>query len=130
MSIMTPNPISVKIAHKISDVQLLFTEYNIHHLPVVDQDVLVGIISKLDVEKLASMTLVDPEGYDLLLINDMPVSQIMTKQVEYVQIYDEIKTAAKILAKGEFHCFPVLEQSSLKGIVTSTDIIKYAVDLL
>lgn len=127
---MTPNPISVKLENKISDVQLLFAAYNIRHIPVIKNDELVGIISKLDVDKVASLDLNKTNGHDVFSVHDLPVSQIMTSHVESIQIDESIKKAAKLLSHGTFHSLPVLEGKKLKGIVTSTDIINYALDLL
>jgi CBS domain-containing protein len=129
-SIMTPDPISVKLENKISDIELLFSEYNIRHVPVVEKNELVGIISKFDMEKLSSFALFGKDDHDLLSVKEMPVSNIMTRVVYCIQEEDEIKKAAKILGRGFFHAIPVLEGKELKGIVTSSDIINYALDIL
>lgn len=52
----------------------------------------------------------------------------MTKQVETVQVEDQIKEAAELLARGCYHALPVMEGAELKGIVTSTDIINYLLE--
>ena len=47
-TIMTPNPLTVQVDDRLSIVSQLFANNKIHHLPVVDKEMLVGIISKSD----------------------------------------------------------------------------------
>ncbi|MEL6655451.1 MAG: CBS domain-containing protein [Bacteroidota bacterium] len=123
--IMTSSPISVNLTNGIGDVVQIFADHNIHHLPVVSGDRLIGMISKTDIERISYV-----EGYDeggvTTMVNEMlTLEQVMTKQVETIQIDDQIKEAAQLLAKGEYHALPVLDGQQLTGIVTSTDVIKY-----
>jgi CBS domain-containing protein len=39
-----------------------------------------------------------------------------------------IKEVAEILATEDFHSLPVVDNGSVAGIVTSTDVIKYLLD--
>ncbi|MEL6832444.1 MAG: CBS domain-containing protein [Bacteroidota bacterium] len=123
--IMTSSPISVNLRNGIGDVVQIFADHNIHHLPVVSGDRLIGMISKTDIERISYV-----EGYDeggvTTMVNEMlTLEQVMTKQVETIQVDDQIKEAAQMLAKGEYHALPVLDGQQLTGIVTSTDVIKY-----
>jgi len=56
-SAMTPDPITVGPETGIEDIASLMIKHNIHSLPVLDQEKLVGIIGKEDILK----TLI-PEG--------------------------------------------------------------------
>jgi len=56
-SAMTPDPITVGPEAGIEDIASLMIKHNIHSLPVLDQEKLVGIIGKEDILK----TLI-PEG--------------------------------------------------------------------
>jgi len=42
---MTPNPITVNLKNKISEVANIFTEKNIRHIPVVSGTQLIGMLS-------------------------------------------------------------------------------------
>jgi CBS domain-containing protein len=52
----------------------------------------------------------------------------MTSKPKVVSISDSVKDVAEIFAKEEFHALPVVEGEELKGIVTTTDVIKYLLD--
>jgi len=47
--IMTSSPISIKPAMTLRDCMVLMTKKHIRHLPVMDNDVLVGVLSTRDV---------------------------------------------------------------------------------
>jgi CBS domain-containing protein len=49
--LMTPNPITVSTNSSIEDCMKIMTEKHIRHLPVVDNDKLVGVISIGDLVK-------------------------------------------------------------------------------
>ena len=57
--IMTKDPISVNITNDVSDVVQIFKERNIHHIPVVSGDSLIGMISKTDIERISFVTGMD-----------------------------------------------------------------------
>lgn len=47
-SIMTTEVITVAPKDKLQIVQDIFDDYRIHHLPVLDEEKVVGILSKTD----------------------------------------------------------------------------------
>ena len=122
---MTSSPISVNLTNGIGDVVQIFEENKIHHLPVVSGDRLIGMISKTDIERIPYVNGYNEEGVTTMVNEMLKLEQVMTKQVDTVQVDDQIKEAAQLLAKGEYHALPVLDGQQLTGIVTSTDVIKY-----
>ena len=49
----------------------------------------------------------------------------MIGNLETVSPDTTIKEVAELLVKREFHSLPVVEKGKLKGMVTTTDLIKY-----
>ena len=125
---MTPNPISVNLTNDIEDVVQVFKERNIHHIPVVSGDELVGMISKTDIDRISYVDAYQDENANTAVYTALSISQVMTKQVETIQAEDQIKEAAELLARGRYHALPVMEGKKLSGIVTSTDIINYLLE--
>ena len=77
---------------------------------------MVGILSERDVIRAIA------EGHQG--VADMPVSELMTAEVERCSIND---TAAGVLAKmeaGQFRHMPVMDGSRLGGLVSITDIAR------
>jgi len=86
----------------------------VHHLPVVKEDELIGMLSDRDLLKV-------PDG--LFGLNKTLVRDIMSTTVELAHPDDEVSEASARMAAGAFNCLPVVENGRLVGILTSTDIL-------
>jgi CBS domain-containing protein len=127
--IMSRNVVVLHLRDGLSQAERLFKLHNIRHLPVMKGDKLIGMLSLTDLQRLSfadNFEAVNPNeaGVDRALYNMIGIAQVMTQQVESVQISQSIPEVAAILAKREFHALPVLEGDKLVGIVTTTDLIR------
>lgn len=129
-AIMTANPQTVNITNTLREVHSIFQEGNFHHLPVVSGDKLIGIISKMDIERISFVSQYEDESVNTTLYDILSIDQVMTKDVESVQQNQTIRDAAVIFSKGSIHALPVLDGAKVVGIVTTTDIVKYLLDQL
>ena len=125
---MTKDPISINLTNGVSDAVRIFQERNIHHLPVVSGDSLIGMISKTDIERISYVNGVSEDKANVAVYDMLDIEQVMTKQVETVQSDDQIRDAAMLLARGKYHALPVMNGEKLEGIVTSTDVINYLLE--
>ena len=93
----------------------------IHHLPVVEGDLLVGIVAERDL-LLAAANFGSAE---------VPVSEIMRGAPVCVSENAQLKQAARLLVDNHIGSLPVLNTSKvLVGIITETDIFKIAAGML
>lgn len=131
-TIMTRHAYTVQLTDSLYQVRDLILKHEIRHVPVVDGDKLVGIISKTDMNRLSFSTLFAGEGQaDDAVFEMLSVAQVMSQKPRVVKASDSIRTVAEILAKEEFHALPVVdehEESKLVGIVTTTDVIRYMLE--
>jgi CBS domain-containing protein len=126
--IMTKDPISVNLSNDVADVVQIFKERNIHHIPVVSGDKLVGMISKTDIDRISYVNSYATEAANTVVYDILKIEQVMTSNLETIQAEDQIKEAAELLARGSYHALPVMEGDKLAGIVTSTDVINYLLE--
>lgn len=131
-TIMTKNIHVVKLEDKLTDVRDLARKYTIRHIPVVQGNQLVGIISKTDLNRLTFSSLFagQDEG-DEAVFDMLTISQVMSHKPRVVKAGDSIKEIAEILSKEEFHALPVVDDqddAKLVGIVTTTDVIQYMLE--
>ena len=97
---------------------------SVRHLPVLDHEDLVGIISDRDlksvlpspVTKLAATA--TPAHSDGLTAGD-----IMTKRVITVEPMVSVEDAARLLVEKRIGALPVTDGGTLVGIVTETDVL-------
>jgi CBS domain-containing protein len=126
--IMTEDIITVNKTQSIKEVSDIIKDKNIRHVPVVSSEKIIGMLSKVDLQKISFVNTVDSDDLTTALYDGLTIEQVMTKDVKVVQKSDTIYEVASILSKNEFHSLPVVEQDKLVGIVTTTDLIKYLVD--
>jgi len=129
-SIMTTNIIKLNLSDDLSKAEEIFKNHKIRHIPVVDGDEMVGILSYSDLLRVSYADVADDdaENIESIVFNMFSIPQVMTKNITVVTPETSIKDAAKILSEKEFHALPVCKSKSLVGIVTTTDLIKYLLE--
>ncbi|RPD93403.1 CBS domain-containing protein [Aureibaculum marinum] len=128
--IMTKNVISIKKDAKLPTAEKLFRKYKIRHVPVVENDKIVGILSLTDLSRISFADAYDDNQFvDDSLYSMLSVGQIMANNPIKVSSETTIKDVALILTKHEFHALPVVNGESLVGIVTTTDLLKYLIEI-
>lgn len=124
--VMTKHPRSVQIDQTIGDVRAALADRRIHHLPVVDGERLVGIISTTDLLEFGFAPRDSNKDLDDYLNDHFSIAQIMQADLVTIPSDSTVRDAARALTTGDLHAVPVVgENHKLVGIVTSTDIVSY-----
>jgi len=126
---MTSNIVTVNKTQSLSEVNDILNENNIRHIPVVSGKSVIGMLSKVDLQKISFINTSDGDELTTALYDELTIDQVMTKNLKVVQKNNTIYDVADILATSEFHSLPVLDGEELVGIVTTTDLINYLLDL-
>ncbi len=116
--IMTKNVIVVEPTTGLAELERILKANKIHHLMVVDNGTLTGVISKndlLEFYRTKSAGAKDPQAQELMVANPMTVEPD-----------DTIGLVADVILANKFHSLPVVDDGELLGIVTNHDLIKYA----
>lgn len=130
--IMSTEVISISPESTVKDVKEILEKNRLHHIPVVDGQELVGIVSMTDFLRLSmGATLYeageafDNEGINELIYDSLKVSEVMTKNPATVSPESTIQDAADLFELNMFHALPVVEGSELKGIISTFDLIRF-----
>lgn len=125
--IMTKTIIALTREDDLERAELLFNRHKIKHIPVVSGETIIGMLSYTDLMRISFADASDDESntVDSVVYNMFSVEQVMVKDVVTINTETTIKEAAQILVERDFHALPVLEDSTLVGIVTTTDLLKY-----
>ncbi|GAA3723566.1 CBS domain-containing protein [Flavobacterium ginsengisoli] len=123
---MTKSVITVNQNDDLKKVVEKLKANSIRHIPVVNGKEVVGIISRTDINRLTFGALFDgQDGADEAILEMLTISQVMTSKPKTVSSDTIIRDLAEIFVKEEFHALPVVDNGELKGIVTTTDVLKY-----
>ncbi len=124
--IMTTSLFTLEADACLLDLHKLMRTRNIRHVPVVSDDELLGIVSHRD---LLLATPVTSENHKSKYLNTR-VCDIMRTGVETITPLTDVRTAALMLERYKIGCLPVVGNNQLLGIVTSSDFIAVAINLL
>ena len=129
-TIMTKNVIKLHLADDLTKAEKLFKHNKIRHIPVVDGNKIVGMLSYTDLLRISFADAVDDNDdvVDASVYNLFTVEQVMAKKLVTISPDTTIRETAEILSTKEFHALPVCLGDLLVGIVTTTDLIKYLID--
>jgi acetoin utilization protein AcuB len=105
-------------------VQRLLLGRGVRHLPVVEGDALVGIISDRDVKQAVASAAATAEGRAREdIVAHLTAGQIMTRPARSIGPDFAIEDAVKMMVSGRISAVPVTDAGRLVGIVTETDVL-------
>lgn len=124
--IMTTQVLSIDIDESITEALRLFAGYPVHHLPVIDETGLRGMLSSADMLKLEYFLPKPGARVSATLVNDrFKIEKLMRSPVMTAKLDDTIADAASRMVTSAVHALPVVDESNqLLGIVTTTDIMQ------
>jgi len=129
---MTSAPYTLRETHSLSDARKVMTERHIRHIPITDSDNhLIGLVTQRDVLAATApgsiqQTKSAPHEAD----EDIKLSDIMIRDVSAIDKHDSLRKAALYIQAHKYGCLPVLSDDHLVGIITDSDFIDIAINLL
>ncbi|MBM4244370.1 MAG: CBS domain-containing protein [Deltaproteobacteria bacterium] len=130
---MTPDPITVEPATRLSEVARLMAVKHVRRLPVTAPGskgrTLLGIVSSHDVWQACSA------GYHPLSASGWPaaedpgVGSIMSPDVRTTSPETPIEDAARLLRKYKIGALPVVRDGVLVGIITESDLLDVLLEM-
>lgn len=131
--LMTENPVTVSPEATIAEAWDLMREMDIRHLPVVDRDVVVGMLSDRDIGSLEIDRLLTDEGADALRQRlARPVRQIMSSDVVVAEPETDVAEIITMFLEQKIGAIPVVRPDSrrLVGIVSYIDVLRAVQEVL
>ena len=127
--VMTANPVTITPSTPLSEASRLMREHRFRHLPVVNaQGQLVGLLTQTDV--LAATDSIFRDADNQMPVTNFPVEDIMVTAVKTVEEDISVRQAAIFIEKHRIGCLPVMRGEHLVGIITDTDFVGVAINLL
>ncbi len=103
------NPVTVTRSTLLQEANQLMKKHNIRHLPVMDEDELVGFVTESDLRQFSFPSMVE----------EIPVHQVMLTNPMKIDANASIEKAAKIIHDNKIGGLPVMENDKLVGVITA-----------
>jgi len=104
---------------------------SLRHLPILDAERLVGIITERDVQRCAPSLLspITQEEYNATFENT-PIERVMFRNPVTVTPDSSIRDAVLLMLDRKVGCLPVVEGERLVGILTRSDLMNLLMNFL
>ena len=129
---MTTDPCTLRDTDTINDARQIMTEKHIRHIPIIDsENHVLGLVTQRDVLAATGPVLLPSDKSDSVDANvDIKLTEIMIRNVRVVHQSDSLRQAAVYLQAHKYGCLPVVSDDCLVGIITDSDFIAIAINLL
>ncbi len=127
---MTRHPHTLLRTHPLNDAKHLMGALDIRHVPIVDANKkLLGIVSQRDLLAAQESSLQRSAQGDSLAF-ETPLFEVMHTDVTSVAPQAGLKESAIYMQKHKIGCLPVVAKDVLVGIITDSDFVTIAINLL
>lgn len=127
--VMSKHLVTLAADETVSLAEQLMTAMDARHLPVLaDGGHLVGLVSDRDLLAAAASTLADADARAQR--QRVPVDEIMSRDLRVVEPTTRLLDAALMMRTFKIGCLPVVEDGTLVGIVTESDLLDVLISAL
>lgn len=127
---MTTNLIVIGPEASMIDANDLMKQHNINRLPVVENERLVGLITRSIIAENSPSGATSLSKFELnYLLDKTKVKDIMEKQVIQISPDHLLEEAAVIMRNSNIGVLVVSENNQIKGIITDKDIFRAFADI-
>lgn len=121
---MTTEPCTLRDTNTINEARQIMTEKHIRHIPITNsENNVLGLVTQRDILAATEPALNDAKA-------NTSLSEIMIQNVSVVHPSDSLRQAALYLQEHKYGCLPVVSDDALVGIITDSDFIAIAINLL
>lgn len=124
-SVMQTEYVSVKPGDHLDFVDDVMKLGRIRHMPVIDDDKLVGVVSQRDLLAASlSRALEFEPDHRRSFMRAVDVSEVMSKSPIAIATDATLREAARLIITHKIGCLPVVDEAgSVVGLVTETDLL-------
>jgi len=114
-TVMTPFPYSIEPEASVDEAQDLMGDHGIHHLPVMQDGALAGMVSGRDIELMRNKVGTKAEAKNL------KVRDVMVEETYTVDLSERLDSVLHRMAEHHLRSVVVTRKGKLVGIFTQID---------
>jgi CBS domain-containing protein len=122
--LMTETVFTVSPADDLATLYDLMDSCHVRHVPVVEYDELVGLVTSTELSRSALGKVDDlPLSEERAMLRRRHVRDIMLGEPDTIEPDSPLQDAAELLLESKVGCLPVVEGLRLVGIITEADFV-------
>lgn len=123
--VMSRELVTLNEEDSLADILDGMERYELRHIPIVDGERLVGLLTHRDILRLSKSALTAGPADASLSKRAMEtfVGTVMTRDPQTISSDTGLDVAAARMVDGRFGCLPVVDEGVLIGIVTEHDLL-------
>jgi len=114
-TVMTPFPYSIEPEASADQAQELMADHGIHHLPVMKDGTLIGMVSGGDIDLMRNINATKSKA------NNLTVSDAMVEDTYTVDLSERLDSVLHRMAEHHLRSVVVTRKGKLVGIFTQVD---------
>ena len=127
--IMTTDLVTIEPQNSVATAIRLMRQGQLRRLPVVEGDVLVGMVTSGDLRRITGLSSILRDlSQDNFLWHHIPVANVMSRDPITLTPDISIAEAARLLIDQKVGGLPVVDQGRLVGIVTTSDLLQSLIE--
>ena len=129
---MTPDPYTLRETDSLNDAWEIMIGKHVRHIPITDDDDhVLGLVTQRDVLAATDPGAIrEAKSASHEVKSDFKLSEIMIRDVTVIHKQDSLRQAALYLQLHKYGCLPVVLDDRLVGIITDSDFIDIAINLI
>jgi acetoin utilization protein AcuB len=129
--IMLTDPVTATSGTHLPELLRLLRRHGFRHVPIVDGEAVVGIVSDRDIKQSMTSAAVSTDGRKReQLLDALTAGDIMTRRLVTIGPSAGVEEAARLMAERRVSALLVTDGDRLLGIVTETDVLRLFVRAL
>jgi acetoin utilization protein AcuB len=123
--IMSAEPVTITPDESVHAARALMQQRQIRHLPVLENNRLVGIVSDRDIQRVLPSPATSLAVWEVHhLLDELTVGEVMTRFVVTVAPHLPVTMAIHRLLRHRIGALPVVAGRQIVGILTRSDVLR------
>jgi len=128
---MSESVVTIRSSDSLDEAEEVMRVGKIHHLPVIEDDRLVGMVAHSDILKAQVSVFAELSmSEDREIKRQIAADEVMVREVTTIAPETSALEAAQILATHEYSSLPVVDDGRVVGIVTERDFLTLVIRAL
>lgn len=122
--VMTPDPVTVSPRTSVDEAQKLMQNHRVGHLPVCEDERLVGLVSEWDLRLFLPSPATSLSGHELhYLLEKLTVAEVMAQFPVTIGPNQPLLEAVRRMLSHKVEALPVTENRRVVGMLTRTNLL-------